>query len=281
VPESYDLPVIRVHHLNCCTMCPWGGSLINEHGYLVAHCLLVETDSSGLVLIDTGIGLADTANPGPRLGRPFGLAVRPQADPASTAIRQVERLGFAAKDVRHIVVTHLDVDHAGGLPDFPGAAVHVHADEKDAALGRRTTQERNRYRPVHFAHGPQWAPYRATEGEPWFGFATVRALPGLPEEILAVPLPGHSRGHAAIAVRAPEGWLLHAGDAYFHHAVVDHPRGRVPLGLRTFEKLVAMERSAIEANHARLHDLARDHRDEVTVFSAHDTSEFLALANAA
>ncbi|MFD0510570.1 MBL fold metallo-hydrolase [Streptomyces aureus] len=30
-------------------------------------------------------------------------------------------LGYAVDDVRHIVLTHLDLDHAGGLPDFPRA----------------------------------------------------------------------------------------------------------------------------------------------------------------
>jgi glyoxylase-like metal-dependent hydrolase (beta-lactamase superfamily II) len=271
--------MIRVHHLDCCTMCPAGGRrVINEHGYLVAHCLLLETDSSGLVLVDTGIGLADTADARGRLGAIFTTTVRPRRDPATTAIRQVKALGFAATDVRHIIATHLDVDHAGGLVDFPDATVHVHATEKDAALGRATLQERERYRAVHFAHGPKWATYSETAGEPWYGFDAVRALPGLPEEILAIPLPGHSSGHAAVAVRTEARWLLHAGDAYFHHAIVDEPPGRPPLGIRTFERLVAWDRGRLDSNHSRLHELARDHGDEVTVFSAHDPTEFLALS---
>jgi glyoxylase-like metal-dependent hydrolase (beta-lactamase superfamily II) len=36
---------------------------------------------------------------------------------------QVQRLGFDPRDVRHIVLTHLDFDHAGGLDDFPHATV--------------------------------------------------------------------------------------------------------------------------------------------------------------
>ena len=268
----------RVHHLDCCTMCPTGGRLlINEHGYMVAHCLLLETESSGLVLVDTGIGLADTADPGPRLGKVFTTIVRPRTDPAATALRQVEALGFAANDVRHIIATHLDVDHAGGLPDFPTATVHVHSTEMEAALTRSTRDEQQRYRPVHFAHGPKWAPYAETAGEPWFGFAAVRSLAGLPDDILAVPLPGHTSGHSAIAVRTESTWLLHAGDAYFHHAIVDDPPSAPPIGLRTFERLVAWNRGLLADNHARLHELARDHAGEVRVFSAHDPSEFLTL----
>lgn len=48
----------------------------------------------------------------------------------------------------------------------------------------------------------------------------MRRLTGLPPEILALPLPGHSRGHAAIAVDTGHGWLVHAGDAYFHRPPV-------------------------------------------------------------
>ena len=52
-----------------------------------------------------------------------------------TAIRQLEALGHKASDVRHIVLTHLDFDHAGGLEDFPNATVHVMDAEFVAATG--------------------------------------------------------------------------------------------------------------------------------------------------
>jgi len=123
------------------------------------------------------LGWPTPQSPGLALGRPFTAIVRPRTDPASTAIRQVEALGFSATDVQHIITTHLDVDHAGGLPDFPDATVHVHAIEKDAALTRGSFEEKNRYRPGHFAHGPKWAKYEAIAGEPWFGFPAVRSLP--------------------------------------------------------------------------------------------------------
>ena len=51
---------------------------------------------------------------------------------SQTAIRQVEALGFSATDVRHLVPTHLDIDHAGGLPDFPEAELHVWRPEMEA-----------------------------------------------------------------------------------------------------------------------------------------------------
>lgn len=40
-------------------------------------------------------------------------------------VRQTETMSTAPSDLRHIVPTLLDVDHAGGLGDFPDAQVHV------------------------------------------------------------------------------------------------------------------------------------------------------------
>ncbi len=270
--------MVRVHHLNCCTMRPRGGRLMGDRDTMVAHCLLVETAGAGLVLVDTGLGTYDLDHP-QSLGGIFRTLFRPQLVPGETALRQVEQRGFAAADVRHIVITHLDVDHAGGLADFPDATVHVHADEHAAAMAPRTQNERGRYRTHQWAHGPNWAPYQA-DGEAWFGFDAARTLPGLPEEIVAIPLPGHTRGHTAVAVRSTGGWLLHAGDSYFHHGAVTGPDGRVPALLRGFERAVAVQPRRVQGNHERLQALAAGQSDEVRVFCAHDPEEFEAFASA-
>ena len=265
---------LRIHHLDCGSMCPLGGPLVGgtgsifSRGMMPAHCLLIETPSSGLVLVDTGFGLADLRDPKGRLGRPFSALIKPPTDPLITAHEQVKKLGFDPKDVRHLVVTHLDLDHAGGLPDFPWAKVHVHATEKEAAYAP-SFADRERYRKVHFAHGPDFSLYEAT-GESWRGFAAVRSLAGLPPEILAVPMPGHTRGHACIAVDRGDKWLLHAGDAYFAR---ERLRGeKAPFGLQLFERMVATDYRKVLDNHRRLGELTSD--PSVTVFSAHDPREF-------
>jgi glyoxylase-like metal-dependent hydrolase (beta-lactamase superfamily II) len=128
---------MRIHHLNCGCMCPWGGRLWDgvsrgATARLVCHCVLVETEG-GLVLIDTGFGRRDVERPYERLSPLFVHANRIQFDHRYTALHQVESRGFAARDVRHIVLTHLDFDHAGGLEDFPNATVHVLQAEIAAA----------------------------------------------------------------------------------------------------------------------------------------------------
>lgn len=257
-------------------MCPVMGNAINDLGTMVAHCLLIETERDGLVLVDTGIGLEDCATPRQRLGGMFVKVTGLNPDPLQTAVRQVETLGFKREDVRHIVVTHLDLDHAGGLPDFPQARVHVHADEHRAAVVVRAFADRSRYRACHWAHSPKFELYSETAGEKWFGFEKAKPLAGLSAEIIVLPLPGHTRGHAAIAVRS-DRWLLHAGDAFFHEGVVDSTREKPRFGAMAFERLVGVDYASVKENHRRLRELHDAHASEVSVFCAHDPHQFARL----
>src|SRR5436190_15889062 len=162
-------------------MCPRGARMLAGTGgllqtaKLVAHCLLIETGGE-LVLVDTGFGTGDAADPG-RLGGPFRALVRPVCDERETAVRQIERLGLDPADVRHVLITHLDLDHAGGLADFPDAEVHVFAPELAAATSP-SVREQSRYISAQWAHGPKWVEHEV-DGDSWLGFDSVRLLPGL------------------------------------------------------------------------------------------------------
>ncbi|RZQ63300.1 MBL fold metallo-hydrolase [Amycolatopsis suaedae] len=265
---------MKVHHLDCGPMRPHGGRLLDgqpgllRRAELVCHCLLLETDS-GLVLVETGMGTPAVHRPAEWLGARFTRLTNPVPDESRTAVAQIRALGHDPRDVRHIVLTHLDLDHAGGLVDFPDASVHVNERELRALSDPR-------YRPIQFEHGPRWAAHGSI-GEPWFGFESVRELPGLGSQILLVPLAGHTPGHAGVAVDTGDGWLLHAGDSYFHPGELDPVRPYCPPALALFESIMQTERDQRLANQTRLRDLVAVH-DEVTVFSAHNALEFRRLA---
>lgn len=254
---------MKVHHLDCGPMQPL------VVGRLVCHVLLCET-ASGLVLVDSGMGLADIAEPARRLG-PLRCLLQPSSDPLTTAVRQIEALGFEAADVRDIVLTHLDLDHVGGIADFPAARVHVTATEHAAATAP-ALRERSRYRQVQWDHHPRFVTY-AEPGEPWRGFAAAQPVDGLDERFALVPMPGHSRGHACVAVDTEErGWLLHAGDAVFDGSMLSG--GSAPRrALRTFERMVAFDLAQVRANHERLAELQAREGAAVHVLPAHDPTQ--------
>lgn len=270
---------MKVHHLNCGTHCPLGGAFFDgasrgPFASICTHVLLIETDQE-LVLVDTGYGLHDVHAAPRRLAYTWPLVLNPRLRETDTAVRQVEALGFSARDVRHIVLTHLDFDHAGGLADFPEARVHLLAGELDAARrGRRSFVDRQRYRPLMWQGAVDWRPYRP-QGEQWNGFNAVRALDGLPPEILLIPLRGHTIGHAGVAVQVEDGWLLHAGDAYMHHGQL-RDQAAMPPGLAIYERIMMSDPPAGQHNLRRLRDLHRASSD-VTIFCSHDSHDLASL----
>jgi len=275
---------MRLHHLNCISSCPLGGRLMDgrsasalERGRLCCHCVLAET-SAGLVLIDTGMGLNDVRNPRARLSSFFLTLMSPDFREEMTAVRQIESLGFSARDVRHIVLTHLDFDHAGGLDDFPEATVHMLGLERDHALARRTWLDRQRFRPQQWGDRSRWVTYDAEGGEPWFGFARARPLRGLPPEIALVPLIGHTHGHAGVALDLGATWFMQAGDAYFWADEMNPDRPYCTPGLRMYQWMMEKNRRARLDNQRRLRELVRDHGPAVQLCCGHDPIEFERVA---
>lgn len=180
-------------------------------------CLLIETNK-GLALVDTGLGMNDFQNPG-RLMRFFTGAMRSQRDINETAFYQIQRLGYKPTDLHNIIMTHMHLDHAGGLPDFPHAKVHIYEPEYEHIMNGKTGWE---YIKAHWAHKPNWVVHELF-GELWFDFKAIRLKEFAPE-IWLIPLTGHTAGHCAVAVYTKTGWILHCGDAApFNMAVNDAP----------------------------------------------------------
>jgi glyoxylase-like metal-dependent hydrolase (beta-lactamase superfamily II) len=253
------MAAMTVHHLNC-------GTMRVPTAPVVAHVLLIET-GNGLVLVDSGYGLDDIADPARRIG-PVRRLIRPVLDPAETAARQVEGLGFGREDVRHIILTHLDVDHAGGLSDFPQAQVHLTTAEATGAMRSPSRREKMRYRPAQWAHHPKIVEHTPT-GDSWRGFAAAEQLGTIAPGIVLIALPGHTRGHAAVAVDTGSRWLLHAGDAFYHQGTIDGP-SRVPAILRAGETLAAFDLKKVRENHARLAELHQRADPALAIICSHD-----------
>lgn len=242
-------------------MHPVGGKLLPGvfPPQIICHCLLIET-SKNLVLVDSGLGLRDVERP-TRLGAMASLL---GVERGPTAVEQIKKLGYSPSDVTDLVPTHLDFDHAGGIEDFPQARVHVSSAEYQAWVSPSDMRLKARYKTVRFSHEVKWQIYE--ESSEWNGFACATEIRDLPPELVCVKLPGHTPGHFGVALKDSEGWMLHAGDAYYDHRELT--KKPMQIGLTLFQKVAHYDYATAMQTQRKLSELK-----DVRVFCAHDPSE--------
>ncbi len=253
-------------------MCPVCGPLFGQKGLrakVVCHCLLLETDQ-GLVLVDTGLGVQDYLHTQARLGNLVSRLGRIENNLELTALAQIQHLGFSSKDVKHILISHLDFDHAGGISDFPHATVHILSSEYNATQNFFSLKNKARYKTQQFKQHRYWNFIEPDQGEAWFNLHQVQGFRIFQDEILMIPLLGHSQGHCGVAIKQNDGWLFFCGDAYFSHLQLN-PTNR----LRTLDKL---ERFFAEDNQRRIDNLHKiqqlaQNEKNIEIICAHDPIE--------
>ena len=141
----------------------------------------------GLILVDSG-ETARVMEPGyfPGWNPYFKRSVRMAVQPEDEIGPQLRKLGFDPADVRHVVLTHLHTDHAGGLHHFPASAVHASRDELALATGRlgkvygylpHRWPEWLQPRPVDF-DGPAFGPFTASQACESWPMASVPSCTG-------------------------------------------------------------------------------------------------------
>lgn len=253
---------IKVHHLNCATLCPLTGTM-------VCHCLLLETNE-GLILIDTGLGTKDILESKKRLDYSFRKFVKPVLNMEETALYQIQKLGYQSDDVKRIVLTHLHVDHAGGITDFPKAKVHVLRHEYNNIYN--TEKILQGYNINQFKQEIQWQ-IHDIYGEKWNGFNKSNILEKN-DDIVLVPLRGHTSGHCGIAINSDKGWLFHCGDAYFHKDTIKSTPSHTPLGIKLFQYVIDYNSDVRIKNQTRLYQLYHSKKQEIQMICSHDINEF-------
>jgi len=152
---------------------------------------LLVLDDGRLVLFDTGF---DPTAPPEELAFP-GFPP-PDVVPVPDAVAGA---GYRLEDVGDVVLSHMMVDHAGGLRTLaPDTNVWVQRAEWEYATGGAADANA----------------YRAADLD---GIAVrVRLLEGATElwpGVQVVPTPGHCPGHQSLAVEVGDSWIVLAADA--------------------------------------------------------------------
>lgn len=278
---------VSVHHLNCGTLRPYGlfplstiplngSGRLFRRGLGVIHCLLIDTGER-LILVDSGYGTSDYTNP-TKVVRVFNKIIGLAGDIEESACRQIAALGKDPARVSDIFLTHMHLDHTGGLPDFPHARVHVfEAEYRQAMSGEGIVSAF--YIDQHWGHDVDWQLHRL-EGERWQGLEITPpvTLDGI--QFFLSPMVGHSQGHCIVIMRLPDGrTIIHAGDAYAHRGQLA-PEPFAPPLQWLFRPLINLQpiTHAMFQYDGELRRLRRELGDGLQIFNAHDPFEFEQLS---
>jgi glyoxylase-like metal-dependent hydrolase (beta-lactamase superfamily II) len=169
----------------------------------------------GIIVVDTGQGthLLDGVK---SLNPYLRWEVMFQIEPEQEIGPQLRALGVGPRDVRRVVLTHLHMDHDGGLAHFPGSEILVSRRELHTArgwMGRLRGYLPNRW--------PTWFNPTALDfaAESFGPFAASRRLTKA-GDVIAVATPGHTAGHLSVIVLVGGTCYVLAGDASYTEALM-------------------------------------------------------------
>ena len=173
---------------------PW--TEIPVRAWLIEH-------PAGLILVDTG-WTARVNEPGylPRENLYMRRALRPRITPEEELGPRLRELGFAPDDVRWTVLTHMHLDHEGGLSHVKDSEIVV--SETEYGLARGLAGRLRGYLPHRWPDG--FAPRVVNPPEEGLELA---------DGVVLLATPGHTAGHMSVLVEG-EPRILIAGDAAYN-----------------------------------------------------------------
>lgn len=224
--------------------------------YLIDH-------PEGTVLVDTGTSYEMLADPDTygAYGAPHmsEFAVDEiEMSEADKAVHQVADLGYEPSEIDTVVMTHLHLDHAGNIDEFPESEFVVQQAELEYAWWPADPIQQNLYLEGDFGvlRSAEYAVTAIDGHYDVFGDETVECI----------PTPGHSAGHQAVKVELDDtGTVILAGDLAFIQDAYENE----------LQPPFAWDTEAAIRSNRKIRNLER--REDATVCLAHDREHFEAL----
>jgi glyoxylase-like metal-dependent hydrolase (beta-lactamase superfamily II) len=234
---------------------------------LPVPAFLVEHPGVGPILIDTGLHPSVAIDPKQNFGRLLAFNFRGiQMSQEQSAPAQLRARGLDAADIRFVLMTHMHVDHASAVSEFPDAVFVLSQQEWDVAIEGKVT---NGYVKRQFDYGFDFRTFdfesRETESFATFGRSFDLFGDG---SVRAVFTPGHSHGHTSFVLRLGEREMLVAADAAYTE--------------RTLNESIPPDRRALADEHQFRRSLKeiqryREQTPGALIVPGHDWDSFSAL----
>jgi N-acyl homoserine lactone hydrolase len=168
--------------------------------------------SQGKILFDTGNALSVAADPEKHWGDVVN-AYYPVMDQDDFVTEQLSRLGIAPDEISYVILSHLHLDHAGGIGHFPKAKYVVQRNELHWAYVPDFYQKAAYIR-ADFDREVDWLILegREDDGFDLFGDGKLRIW----------FTPGHTPGHQSLLVKLEHsGDFLLAGDCCYTEEILN------------------------------------------------------------
>jgi N-acyl homoserine lactone hydrolase len=168
----------------------------------------------GVIVVDTGASTG--AKRLPRWHPFFRFCARFEIEPEQEAGPQLKAMGIGSADVKRVVLTHLHIDHDGGLGHFPMSEIMVSPAELQRASG--AAGQLLGYLPQRWPKAFDPKPLMLDDGAHG-PFPRSKRLTA-DGAVVAVATPGHTRDHLSVIVEDGDKMIFIAGDASYNETTM-------------------------------------------------------------
>ncbi len=182
---------------------------------------LIRHPSAGAILVDTGLHPSVATDGKENFGSIGNRYGKPALKPGEDAPAQLRERGVDPNELPTVVMTHLHIDHASAVSEFPHSTFVVSDTEwKSAATGPKPLLNGYRRSQYDYAFEYRTVDFDRDGIDSYASFGRTFDLFGDGSIRLAFT-PGHSAGHMSVICRLKERDFVIGGDATYLRGQLD------------------------------------------------------------